>query len=153
MCNITHMIKYLAILLFIIGTAAVLLILSDITVESNAVADPPPKTEAGLTDKVNAWRTQRSLPSLPEEESLCKYAKTRSREIKTEWNHNKFLSDQCSQTNYGHCGENLSQGYTIDQEILTAWEKSPTHLENLESNWSAMCIRCTDGHCAQEFGI
>ncbi len=106
-----------------------------------------------LTHQVNNFRTMHNLSVLSEEPSLCAYAEQRADQIKSEWNHDQFWADKCSKTNFALCGENLAKNYSTEEQILTGWKNSPTHMENLKKTWSSMCIRCVDGYCAQEFGI
>lgn len=119
-----------------------------------SVYTPAPEVNgAKLEQLVNDYRQENGLSRLPTEESLCQYAEIRAEQTKTAWNHNQFWTDSCLKTNYSYCGENLSRDFQTEQATLTAWINSPTHKENLVGTWSSMCIKCSEGFCAQIFGI
>lgn len=144
--------------LFLISILGFLLIkqANDSQVATQTTATPsfaPTINSSILSSRVNSWRTEKGLNHLPEEESLCQYAEKRTIDIQTEWNHDIFKKDSCLNTNYVFCGENLAKGYQTEEQVLQAWIASPTHYDNLIREWSAMCIKCKDGYCAQQFGI
>lgn len=106
-----------------------------------------------LTTLVNKWRASERLPEYKTDQSLCEYAQVRSEQIITEWNHDQFHKDKCSKADYPTCGENLAGKARTESDILLAWLLSPTHKDNLkDGDFTNMCIRCTSGYCAQEFG-
>lgn len=115
---------------------------------------PVPKVDGDkLESKINDYREKHGLSKLPQDQNLCTYASKRAEEIKTEWDHVPFHQNRCSGTGYRTCGENLAKDYYTEEATLDGWLASPSHLENIKSNWSATCIKCSDNYCAEEFGV
>ncbi len=150
---IIRLLKALIVILLITGIVLLIRLATPAESKDTLETPVPSVNSSVLHNKVNSWRKTNNLSELPEEESLCKYAQDRATQIKIAWSHDLFWQDSCSKVNYSTCGENLSMGYFSEDQTLTAWLNSPTHKDNLQKNWSSMCIRCQDGYCAQEFGI
>jgi uncharacterized protein YkwD len=102
-----------------------------------------PITKDGLFTKLNKWRTNHGLGVLEESLFLCGVAETRLPEVKRDWSHDGFTGrefcDNCI------LGENLAKDMWSEEDVIEAWEKSTTHLEQLSTNYTHGCVE-TDGN-------
>lgn len=79
-----------------------------------------------------------SLP--PPNQYMCNLALTRAQEIQTDFSHNGFYSSPLIQKYKGTWDENLAYGFMDANRVMLAWEKSPTHLKNLEAPMKYVCF-------------
>lgn len=120
--------------------------------------DTPKSLDGGkYFNLVNGYRTSRGLPALKWKLNLCEYAKARSQQATTEFNHDQYRADEerryteiCPEC--GAMGENLSQGYPNEEMALQGQIKSPTHNENMLRDWSWGCVMVNDRTMAIIFG-
>jgi uncharacterized protein YkwD len=94
------------------------------------------KKVAALT---NDLRTQKNIPLLTSNSKLTTAATAKAIDMvqKSYFSHTspsgETVSDFVRRTGYQYIvvGENLAIGYATAEELMAAWEKSPTHLSNL----------------------
>jgi uncharacterized protein YkwD len=108
-----------------------------IKVIKNEFPTPPPSEP--LTQKVNGYRSNLKLTSLKNRNDICQAANKRLGEITSSFNHDGFLAAIAS---FGAKGwaENIWRGnpFSLDQ-IISDWDISPGHKQNLIDNWDFGC--------------
>ena len=106
-----------------------------------------------LFDTVNKWRVDNGYPAYIKSDLLCQIAEKRLKQIKTDWSHDGFMSDDvnCGEVKC-HLGENLAKDINMEGLVLTEWLKSPKHLENLKYNYKYSCIKSEDNFVVHIFG-
>lgn len=118
-------------------------------------------SEDKLFSLVNEYRKSLGLQILSKDAQICGYARKRSIEIKNNWSHEGFQSDSKKNVLYAqacpncsHLGENLAKDIKIEEFILEAWKKSPTHNDNLiEPDYNIGCIQINENnYVALEMG-
>lgn len=105
--------------------------------------------ENELWNLVQKWRKDSGYAKTLKNQYLCTWAKKRSIEIQTDFNHNKMV--EYNKSLKSGIGENLSKDIPNAINVLSAWLRSPTHRENLERNYKYSCIQCTGTYCVQSF--
>lgn len=118
-------------------------------------------SEDKLLTLVNDYRKSLGLQVLSKDAQICGYARKRSMEIKDNWSHEGFQSDSKKNVLYAqacpncsHLGENLAKDIKVEEFILDAWKKSPTHNDNLiSSNYNVGCVQINENnYVALEMG-
>lgn len=109
-----------------------------------------------IEEKINAYRVDHHLGELVENPKMCSIADMRLKQISTEFSHRQFYEfskpwvDQFSQPTY--IGENLSEGYLDESQVVAAWIASPEHRKNIEApQYHSTCVLCKGAHCVQIF--
>lgn len=123
---------------------------------------PTPRIMDGgrLFNLVNSYRRKNGLNELLWYHRLCDYAKTRSQQVKDDWSHDGYQADADSGKIFGsvctecqRSGENLAKGFFSEESILQGWIKSPSHKENLDSDWDWGCAMFySNNYVAFQFG-
>lgn len=117
--------------------------------------------EDKLLTLVNEYRKDLGLQAMSKDAQICGYARKRSIEIKDNWSHEGFQSDRKKSVLYAqacpncsHLGENLAKDIKVEEFILEAWKKSPTHNDNLISpNYNIACVQINENnYVALEMG-
>ena len=102
----------------------------------------------------NDLRKEKSVPALTENTSLdqAAYDKTQDMLIKQYFAHigpdNKGLSAWLASVGYKYsvAGENLAMGFAAAEDVMKAWENSPTHYSNLvDDNFKEIGVAMSDG--------
>ena len=97
---------------------------------------PKPMTEDDLLVEFNNYRVAHNLKPVVYEKKLCEIADVRAEEIKTDWSHNGFVPKTVDLTNKYkikeyEIGENLAKSFISADQVIYAWDTSPTHKENM----------------------
>lgn len=88
-----------------------------------------------LVAKTNEYRVELGLNELSVTQGLIDAAEVRAKELPIRWSHTRpDGSDWYTVNDQIMYGENLSKGYDTADEIMTAWEESPAHNDNLVNN-------------------
>lgn len=97
--------------------------------EEPQVVTPPPHQfdSSKMLSLVSDWRVANGLNPISQSEKLCKVASERLQETEINWSHTGFSASRVCGSQACDVGENLAQYYRYEGEVLTAWEKSPTH--------------------------
>lgn len=120
------------------------------------------KIDSNLVEQeINNFRKRNNKNELTQYEPLCKLAKIRVEEIKTDWSHNGFESRNeeiytrfCNTNNIicTSAGENLAKGTFINaKEVVDEWEKSEGHKENMLDEYNVQCIAVSENHYVSLF--
>lgn len=109
-----------------------------------------PYSAEKLEALVNEWRVSQGLQPLTHSDSLCKIALTRLAEVQANWSHNGFDASRfCKQC---LLGENLARRYDAAEDVVTGWENSKTHLEQMSYSYTHSCVATQNGYAVQIFG-
>lgn len=100
-----------------------------------------------LFKNVNDWRTSQGLAKYTENQLLCDQTSIRVFDIQSDLSHSK-LHERFD--NKYDIAENISFGLN-EKDALAAWLASPSHKENLLSNYKNSCIRCIGNKCVELF--
>jgi len=107
-----------------------------------------------LLEQTNEVRAQNGLSPLTYNEKLAEAAKAKAKHmfINNYWAHFSPKGDspwqfiRRSGYQYEFAGENLAKNFLFSQNVIDAWEKSPTHRENLlRSDFSQVGFAVEDG--------
>ena len=133
------------------GAAAVLMVVSLLTVQSSAYRDElstyissitsisPTADETAVLNAVNAVRLARGLDALEYDPLLTDAARVRSAEIAESgvFSHTSpnygdvFILLHRMRVRYRAAGENLARGFYFAADIAGAWMASPSHRDNI----------------------
>lgn len=101
---------------------------------------------------VNEWRVKEGYQQYEKSEFTCEISNQRLPEIKINFNHAGFSAERfCPKDLDCKIGENLVEGYNSEEEAFNSWLNSPTHRNNLESDYTHSCIKCDSGYCVHIF--
>lgn len=113
-------------------------------------APAPTLSPDKLLSEVQAWRENTGKKQYQPSEFLCSIADKRIVQIQTEFSHRIFLETKYCLGCY--LAENLASGLYPEEKTLSGWLASPTHLDNLEKNYTHTCIRTEKNYAVQTFG-
>ena len=104
-------------------------------------------TQENVYNEVNEHRI--AIGALPVTESpyTCAVADKRLPEVVKDFSHDGFYK-------YGEdrdMGEILGMDYTKEEDLVEAWEDSPTHEEVMEDDYLFACTRCSGYTCVMIF--
>jgi uncharacterized protein YkwD len=109
--------------------------------------------EERLFELIQNWRSSQGKSQYIVSDDLCTIAEKRLEEVKVKFNHDGFQTDWVKQSsNMAFIGENLSELFLRNEDVLTGWLNSPGHRENLEDGFTHSCLRCTPYQCVHIFG-
>ena len=98
---------------------------------------------------VNEWRLSEKKPVYIVDNRLCEIAKTRVKEIQTDFSHTKFrLRYDGSEF---LLSENLSRNGTSENWVLYGWLNSPPHREILDMPYKYSCVAADGTYVVQIF--
>lgn len=107
---------------------------------------------------VNALRAEHGLSPLDVDASVSAGARVKSRDMKTSgyFSHTSpsygtpFQMMKTLGISYRSAGENIAQGYSTAQAVVSAWMRSQSHRDNLlSSRYTTMGIGYADGYWTQ----
>lgn len=85
-----------------------------------------------LFNLINTYRVSKGLSELLWSDDLANCASVRAKESVTTWSHTRPDGSQWYTVNKSIMfGENLARNFDTAQSVLTAWQNSPEHNENL----------------------
>lgn len=95
-----------------------------------------------IYDLINDYRASKGLNKLLFDPSMCDFTSKRLTEIHSNFSHKGYKANPFPYGKANSTGENLIQGYTTDQSIVTAWVASPEHLANIVNpQFTRTCIQ------------
>lgn len=127
---------------YLVGTREI----TYITVPVESVTTPIDQDR--LFKAVNEFRVKEGLPEYSIGDRACTIASERVKDIQTEFSHRLFFSRVI---NGEDVGENLSNGFYNETEIVHAWIYSKKHRINLLELYPKSCIKCENNRCVQIF--
>lgn len=103
----------------------------------------PTDLQKNLLNALNQYRTSKGLSTVSMESEVCDFAKTRSQEIASNFNHDGFTKRIESKTlpykSYSLVTENIVLNSSSSQ-IIPMWISSPPHAENMRKDTPFVCI-------------
>lgn len=103
-----------------------------------------------LFNLTQSLRSKYHLEPYIKSEFLCQIAQKRLLVVEKKFSHDgfyyKYFCDDC------YLGENLAEGYDTEIQVVTAWELSQTHLENLLAAFTHSCLKTDGFFVVQIFG-
>lgn len=100
-----------------------------------------PLRSSPFIDLVNRYRSGHGLPAIVVNGGLCRLARERLEEVKTDWSHDGFNNRNL----YTYCpectaiGENLARDFDNLENVILMWNRSPSHRKLLLSNYRFGC--------------
>lgn len=91
---------------------------------------------------INDYRASNDINKLVWDPSMCDFVQKRLIQIHTDYSHSDFLANAKKVFGYNlYLGENISQGETSEQELVSDWINSQEHRENiLNIHFDRTCI-------------
>lgn len=148
-----NLVKYLVILFLIIVTAISFFVFGYLASEANRNYQSNSQikiSDEKLWNIVNNWRESKGFPRYQVDAGTCNLASARVIEIQNEYSHKMFFN-HLNDFRHTLLGENLSDGYSNETEILDNWLNSPTHAKNLYDPFTHSCIKCLNNRCVHIF--
>ncbi len=95
-----------------------------------------------LLNGINQYRTAHDLSIIKENQATCTFATIRAIQIMSDFSHTQFyILVHQSWVPGGMWHENLAKDFVNENDVLLAWEHSPTHNANLLSSMTNGCVR------------
>lgn len=91
---------------------------------------------------VNKERAKEGLDPLVMDKDLLKTAMQRAAEIKYYFSHTRPCGFSCYSANIKMDGENIADGYTEAERVMTAWMHSAVHKANILGGYESVGIGC-----------
>lgn len=107
----------------------------------------PRFTQENVYSEVNEHRIAMGASPVSESPYTCDIATKRLPEVVKDFSHDGFYK-------YGEdhdMGEILGRDYTMEKDLVEAWENSPTHEEVMEDDYLFACTRCSGYTCVMIF--
>jgi uncharacterized protein YkwD len=123
----------------------------------NAPSTPTPTLVPISGDKlftiVNEWRQEKDYQPYIKSGKACEIATERVKQVSVTFSHDGFYQkiNNDPELVKSRWAENISEGYSFNEQILNAWIASPTHYENLIDSYTHSCIKCDSGYCVHIF--
>lgn len=96
-----------------------------------------------IMNAINGYRVAHGLSQVSTNDIVCDFAKTRADEISTNFSHDGFhqrLQNRAlPYATYSLVTENIAETPNY-QNVVTLWENSPAHAENLRANTPFVCV-------------
>ena len=126
---------------------------SEKVISANIVTKPDLSSDK-IWSLVQDWRSKNNLPVYTKNQKLCDMASIRVQDIRTDWSHSQFVPrvNFFFGNNIYNIAENLAEHHINEEAILNAWLGSPTHADNLKSNYKYSCIVESENYVVQLFG-
>lgn len=105
-----------------------------------------------LLEVVNQWRVKIGKKIYKKNNELCNIAEARTKEIQTDFNHDKFYN-HTHDFYYEAMQENILAGdqYISYKTALDSWLQSASHSAALHKDYQYSCIKCLNNRCVQIF--
>jgi hypothetical protein len=138
------------VFVFVILFGAILFVKKEMQKQDQSASLPTPLVvkeieKEKLWSLVQEWRVENQKTKYVENSRLCRYAKTRLDQLKTDYSHRLFLKEVRNYFPTEDVAENISEGYLNEKMILNAWLSSASHEANLKKDYTYSCI-ATDGN-------
>lgn len=152
-----------------IGIVVILLMLSFMIGQQRAVAEIEKQFKGSLLERyqteisyedvvwqaVQRWKAVNNGYTYYKSDLLCASAEERSKEIDTDWSHDKFEINRWvyTQSNYIKMGENLARDYQSPLSVVPAWANSPSHFAIMNDiEMTEGCVKCEGAYCVLHVG-
>lgn len=104
-------------------------------------------------DGINNYRASKGLSKASSNQGTCAFAKTRSGEISSAFNHDGFNQRISSHTlpygSYSLVTENIAQT-SNSADVVNMWINSPGHAENMQKDTPFICVVQNGNYFAYE---
>lgn len=112
-------------------------------IQAEKKATSEKEVTAYIIQEINAYRSSLGLAPVQTNNETCNFAKTRAREISTNFSHDGFNQRQETKTlPYKHwtvITENIAMAYDY-KKVEKMWQKSPGHAKNMRADTPYACV-------------
>lgn len=118
-----------------------------------AIPSVAPMTAREVETAINDYRESLGLSRLGRLDTLCHLADKRSKEIVTEFSHDKLQGGEIDIPDGYTIGENIAGDVTSTRQTIQGWINSPPHHAGMKKDWDFQCVGITPDDDGQYYVV